>query len=127
MTRGTLLPLRTATTAAIVQELQPLCCAPAGHILAIDEGQRLLTPGRARSARDLANSTVCHLYRLPFGINYALKLLHASGTSERLVARIRVRALRRESAELEMSMRRNWYSAAYRPRQSLAVSALVST
>jgi hypothetical protein len=31
---------------------------------------------------DLANSSVCHLYRLPFGINYALKLLPASRTSE---------------------------------------------
>jgi hypothetical protein len=38
----------------------------------------------SRERRPIANSTVCHLYRLPFGINYALKLLYASGTSERL-------------------------------------------
>jgi len=31
---------------------------------------------------DLANSAFCDLYRLPSGINYALKLLLASGTRE---------------------------------------------
>jgi hypothetical protein len=76
----------------IHKALHPSCAGIAKRIIAIAKrrfdisssapADLLFIAGFSRS-HDLANSAVCHLYRLPLGINYALKLLPAPGTSER--------------------------------------------